>query len=119
MACFTKSSSSCGVIAVRLSAEPSEFSAGFGQTWVRELLALDERGSEALSGQLDLAEAGVGDAAQVQPIGLPPGVLAFRMDRTVQCLTGALQRRLRIASIQVDTGQGQAELDGIVPEAAG
>src|SRR2546430_360679 len=42
------------------------------------------RFARAALSQFDLAEPGVSDAAQVQRIGLAPGVLTLRMCRTLQ-----------------------------------
>lgn len=78
--------------------EANEFGSGLGQSGVSQLLALGQRGGEASAGQGEFAEPGVGDAAEVQRVGLAPGVLALRVDRAVERLAGTLERRLRLAA---------------------
>ena len=64
--------------------QASEFVTGFVEAGVGELRALGERGGEASAGQVEFTEPGVGDAAEVQGVGLAPGVLALRVYRAVE-----------------------------------
>ena len=49
-----------------LPTESGEFGASVGQAGVGELLALGQRGGEASAGQVEFAEPGVGDPAEVR-----------------------------------------------------
>src|ERR1022692_1213448 len=81
-------------------------------------LAEFQRSGEALAGQLALAEAQVGHPAEVQSIGLSPGILAIRLFGAVERIPGILQGFARVAGGEVRFGEGQAEIDGVFPEAA-
>src|ERR1022692_2894025 len=82
-------------------------------------LAEFQRSGEALAGQLALAEAQVGDAAEVQAVGLPPGILTIRLFGAVERVAGILQGLTGVAGGEVRFGKGQTEIDGVFPEAAG
>ena len=56
--------------------------------WTRAILAAeiireDKRGGEASAGQVEFAEPGVDDAAEVQCFGLSPGVRACCLGPTI------------------------------------
>ena len=96
-----------------------EGTAGFLDASMAEALPDFERGGEALAGQLALAESQVGHAAEVQAVGLSPGILAVRVHGAVERFAGILEGFVRIAGGEVRFGEGQAEVDRECPEAAG
>ncbi|MDP2996465.1 MAG: hypothetical protein Q8N47_03180 [Bryobacterales bacterium] len=88
-----------------------------------------EGGGEALAGKFALAEPQVGkfalaepqvgEAAEVETVRLPPGVLAVRVLGAVERVAGVLKGFARIAGGEVGFGQGEADVDRVLPEAAG
>jgi hypothetical protein len=60
----------------------------------------------------------VSHAAEVQAIGLPPGILAIRLFGAVEGIAGILEGLPGVARGEVRFGKGQAEVDGAFPETA-
>jgi hypothetical protein len=67
-------------------------------------LAEFQRSGEALAGQFALAEAQVSHAAEVQAVGLSPGILAIREFGAVERVAGILQGLGRVAGGEVRFG---------------
>jgi hypothetical protein len=86
---------------------------------VAEALAEVEGCGQTLPGELFFAEPQVGDAAEVQAIGLSPGVLAIRVFGTVERVAGVLEGLSCVTGREERFGEGEAEVDGVFPEAAG
>lgn len=86
---------------------------GFGMC---EFCAEGEGGGETLAGEFGLAEAEMGDAAEVQGIGLTPGVLAFGMLGEVEGVTGGLESFLILVGGKVGPCEGDADIAGILAE---
>ena len=84
-----------------------------------EALAEFEGGGEALAGEFVLAEAEVGDAAEVEAVGFSPGVLAVGVFGAVERVAGVLEGFAWVAGGEVGFGEGEAEVDGEFSEAAG
>ena len=85
---------------------------------VPQPLAQFLRGCEALPGQLALAEAQVSHPAEVQAVGLSPGILAIRLFGAVERAAGILQSFPGVAGGEVRFGKGETEVDGVFPESA-
>ena len=60
----------------------------------------------------------MGDAAEVQAIGLSPSILAIRMFGAVEPGAGIMQGLAGVAGGEVRFGEGQAEVDREFSEAA-
>jgi hypothetical protein len=86
---------------------------------VAEAVAEFEGGDEALAGELALAEAQVGQAAEVETIRLSPSVLAVGVFGAVERVAGVLEGFAGVAGREVRFGEREAEVDGVAPEAAG
>jgi hypothetical protein len=86
---------------------------------VAKALAEFEGGGEALECKLALAETQVGEAAEVEPVGLSPGVLAVRVFGAVERVAGVLEGFARVSGREESFGEGHTEFDGVFPEAAG
>jgi hypothetical protein len=86
---------------------------------VAEALAELEGGGEALAGELALAKPQVGESAEVETVGLSPGVLAVGMLRAVERIAGVLQGFAGITSGEERFCQREAEIDRELSEAAG
>ncbi|HME10241.1 MAG TPA: hypothetical protein VKG25_24525, partial [Bryobacteraceae bacterium] len=84
-----------------------------------QALAQFEGGGEALAGEFGLAEALVGDAAEVQTVGFSPCVTAIGFFREIERFAGVLQRFVRVAHDEAGFGEGEPEVDGIFSETAG
>jgi hypothetical protein len=86
---------------------------------VTEALAEFKGGGEALAGQLAFAEAQVGESAEVETVGLAPGVLAVGRFRPVERFAGFLERLAGVAGGKVCFGEREADVDGVFSEPAG
>lgn len=93
--------------------------AGFVDAAVGEVFAKFEGGGEALECELLFAEAQVGEAAEVETVGLAPGVLAIGLLGFVEGGAGVLKGSLRVSGAEERFGEGDAEVDGVLSEAAG
>jgi hypothetical protein len=83
-----------------------ESAAGFFDASVAQTLPDFQCGGEALDSQFALAEAQVGHAAEVQAVGLPPGILAMRMFGAVERVAGILEGLAGVAGSEVGFGKG-------------
>jgi hypothetical protein len=68
--------------------------------------------------QFAFAEAQVGDAAEVQPVGLSPSILAIRLFGAVERVARILQGLASVAGGEVRFGKRQTEIDGVLSEPA-
>ena len=84
-----------------------------------EPLAEFQCGGESLESQLALAEAQVRDAAEVETVGLSPGILTVRMLGAVESFAGVLEGFARVTSRKQYLGEGEAEVDREFSESAG
>ena len=84
-----------------------------------QALAQFEGGGEALAGEFGLAEALVGDAAEVQTVSFSPCVTAIGFFREIERFAGVLQRLVRVACRETGFSERDPEVDGIFSEAAG
>ena len=76
-----------------------------------EALADFERGGEALDGKFALPKLVVGDPAEVETVGLSPGVLAIGMFGAVESVAGVSESFARVAGGEESFGEGEAEID--------
>jgi hypothetical protein len=86
---------------------------------VAKPLAEFEGGGEALAGEFAFAKPQVTESAEVETVGLSPGVLAIRMFGPVERVAGVLQSFASVAGREVCFGEREAEIDGVPSEAAG
>jgi len=86
---------------------------------VSEAFAEFEGCGEALAGQFVLAEAQVGDAAEVETVGASPGELTVGVLGAVERVAGVLEGFARVAGREIGFGEGEADVDGVFSEAAG
>jgi hypothetical protein len=86
---------------------------------VAKALAEFECGGETLASEFAFAEPHVGKSTEVEAVGRSPGVLAVGMFRAVERIAGILESFARISSREVCFGERNAEVDGVLPEAAG
>ncbi len=68
---------------------------------VAEALAECESGGETLAGEFALTESEVGEAAEVETIGLSPGVFAIRVFGAIERVAGVLEGFSRVAGVEV------------------
>jgi hypothetical protein len=68
---------------------------------VAEFFAKGESGGEALAGEFGFAKAQVGEAAEVETVGLAPGVLAVGFDGEIEGFAGGLKSFLKVAGSEV------------------
>ena len=78
-----------------------------------------ESGGEALAGEFGFAETEMGEAAEVETVGLAPGVLAIGFDGEIEGFAGGLESFLKVAGREVGFGEGGADIDRVFAEAAG
>jgi hypothetical protein len=86
---------------------------------VAELLAKFKCGGEALAGKVALAEAHMGDAAEVESVSFAPGIGAVGFLGAVESFAGVLQGLASIASGEEDFGKSDAKFDRVPAETAG
>jgi hypothetical protein len=84
-----------------------------------QALAQFKSGCEALTGEFVLAEALVGNAAEVQAVRFSPGVLAIGFFRQIERFAGVLKCFVRVARGDTGLSQGEPEVNGIFSETAG
>ena len=84
-----------------------------------EALAECECGGEALAGEFAFAEAEVGEAAEVETIGLSPGVFAIGVFGAIERVAGVLEGFACVAGGEVRFSEREADVDGVPSEAAG
>jgi hypothetical protein len=82
-----------------------EGAAGFFDAAVAEALADFEGGGEALAGEFVFAEPEVSDAAEVEAVGFPPGVLAVGRFRAVERVAGVLESFVGVGGGEVGFGE--------------
>ena len=86
---------------------------------MRETLPQLQRGAQPLPGQFPLTQAKMRDPAEMQPVGLPPRILALGRFGPVESIPGILQRLARFGRGEISLGERDAEIDGEFAEAAG
>jgi hypothetical protein len=92
---------------------------GFFDAAMAEFLAEGECGGEALAGEFGFAKTEVGEAAEMETVGLAPGVLAVGFEGEIEGFAGSLESFLEVAGGEVGFGEGNADIDGVFAEAAG
>ena len=92
--------------------------AGFGNAAVAEFFAKGESGGEALAGEFGFAKTQVGEAAEVETVGLTPGVLAVGFDGEIEGFAGGLKSFLKVAGGEVSFGERDTDIDGVFAEPA-
>ena len=83
-----------------------------------EFFAKGESGGKALAGEFGFAEAEVGEAAEVETVGLTPGVLAVGFDGEIEGFAGGLKSFLKVAGGEVGFGERDTDIDGVFAKAA-
>jgi hypothetical protein len=78
---------------------------------VAEAIADFQGRGQALAGELAFAEAQVGESAEVETIGLSPGVLAVRVFGPVERAAGVLEGLSCVTGREQRFGEGEAEVD--------
>ena len=78
----------------------------------------ESRSREALAGEFGFAKTQVGEAAEIQAVGLPPGVLAVGFEGEIESFAGGLESFLEVAGGEIGFGEGDADVYGVFAAAA-
>jgi hypothetical protein len=85
-----------------------------------EALTEFEGGRESLAGKLALAESEVSKSTKVETVRLSPRIGTVRLFGAAERIASVLQSFTRVgASREERFGEGEAEVDGVFPKAAG
>src|SRR5262249_12833430 len=95
-----------------------EGAAGLVDAGVAEALSQFERRGQSLAGQFAFAKAEVGDATEVQPVSLAPGVPAVRSLGAVKCGASMLEGPGGCSRDKQALRQSHAQFDGVLAKAA-
>ena len=94
------------------AAEFGESATGFFDAPMAQLFADSESGGEASAGEFGFAKTQVSETAEVETVGLAPGVLAVGFDREIEGFAGGLESFLEVAGGEIGFGERDADVDG-------